>query len=133
MAGPSVRSARWLGALAGTFAILLQLAFASWVMALLGAPSQPFSAFDEHALCRAAGNGVSRSELPSGETPVAPKHKAASLCCLCHQLPGMQPLVIPASQPVAYGLVVRDERDSALFIAEERSDPAKARAPPILT
>jgi hypothetical protein len=102
-------------------------------MALLGAPTDPSVAFDEHALCRAADNGISRSALPSGETPVAPKHKPVAFCCLCHQFPGVQPIVVLASQAVAYVRVGRGNRGSAFFIAEWRYCSAKARAPPILT
>jgi hypothetical protein len=97
MAGPSVRSARWPRAFVGTFAILLQLAVASWGMALPGAPTDLSIAFDEHALCRAADNGFPRLALLSGETPVGPRHKPGAFCCLCHQFAGVQPLAIFAS------------------------------------
>jgi hypothetical protein len=100
-------------------------------MALLGAPADPSSPFDEHAFCRAADNGFARSALPSREAPVVPKHKPVASCCLC-QFPGVQPPAIFASQPVAYARVMRSKPDSAIFAAEWRFYHAKARAPPIL-
>jgi hypothetical protein len=132
MAGPSVRPSLWQGAFAATFGILLQLAFTSWGMILVGMASGPGDAVDEHAFCRARDGGSSGPASQTGQTPAVPAHKHGAFCCLWHQLLGAKPIANLISQPVAFGYVVPERREHSAFVAKPRYGSASARAPPIL-
>jgi hypothetical protein len=129
MVGLRTQSLRRFGASLAGLALYLQLTFASWGM--LATPSEPADAFGGHALCLAGIGGTTQPTAPAN-TPAAPAHDHAALCCLWHALPGVAPQAALAPLPVAYAGIAHSERGDTAFIPGPQRGPANARAPPTL-
>jgi hypothetical protein len=126
MIGLRTKTWRRFGTSLAGLALGLQLMLSSLGLAMTAAAADPADAFGGHALCLAGG-----ATLPAGEAP-APAHNHFALCCLWHQLPGLQPVAATAPVPVAFIHVTSSQPHLAAFIAGPRRGPVNARAPPTL-
>lgn len=127
-----VRRKSWkrLGAALSSFALLLQLALASWGLPPPRLAIGPTARFDPHALCLAGGGPA---PTPARETPASPAHDHGADCCLWHAVPAVQPGAVSLPTPIAYASAT-PTRPMAAGLAPGRSyRPANARAPPTLT
>ena len=125
MIGLRSKSWRRFGASLTGLALGLQLMLSNFGPVLCAASMGATDDFYSHALC--LGGGSPRSDAPS--TPV---HNHVGFCCLWHQIPGVQPVVVTVPVPVAFGYVTPIERGMAVFTPGPQRGPANARAPPIL-
>lgn len=111
-------------------ALSLQLAFASWGMLLMAsAAADPFAG---HALCLAGGGGAISPVLPADQTPAAPIHDHAALCCLWHPLPAVQAAPVLAPELTAFAAIPAGDLGETPFLPSPRRGLANARAPPTL-
>ena len=117
---------RWLEILPAAFSLVL-LAFVSCGTVSLDVTGDPVAGFDEHTLCRAGDEGSPRSDPTDRPAPNGRTHGHLAFCCLGHQLPAAEPVLVQAREPVNYAIIVREEPQRPPFIAVPLYD---ARAPP---
>jgi hypothetical protein len=132
MTGRRHRSWRRVGAGVSGLALAFQLMLSSLSLVVAGAPADPLTALNGHALCLSDDATAPQPAPPVGGVPAAPAHDHFTFCCLSHQLPSVQPIAALPVLPVAYVHTVAVEPGAAAFTPGPRYDPANARAPPTL-
>jgi hypothetical protein len=129
MIGLRDKSWRRLGASLTGVALGFQLMLSSLGLVIAAASADPADPFAGHALCLAGESGATRPARPADS---APAHAHIGICCLWHQLSGIEPVAMAPAQPVAFAYILRDETGGAPLNPGPQRGPANARAPPTL-
>jgi hypothetical protein len=132
MFGRRGKSWRSCGASLAGLALGLQLVLSSLSLVLFAVTTGPADAFGPHALCLAGETGAPQPAHPADGAPSGPVHAHDAFCCLWHHLPGVQPVALLPTQPVAYALATASESSEAAVVPAPRRGPNNARAPPRL-
>jgi hypothetical protein len=126
MIGLRDKTWRRFGASLTGLALGLQLMLSSLGL-VIAASVDPAEALAGHALC-VAGGAPSPADAPS-----VPAHNHGGLCCLWHQISGIQPATTATPIPVTFAYIAPIPEIVASFSPGPQRGPVNARAPPILT
>jgi hypothetical protein len=116
-----------MGAVLAALALLLRLAVPAPPPLLAADAGNLAAIFDEHALCRTAGN-----DAPTPvDSPTPATHDHDTTCCLWHAVAGGALLPTAAAEPVVYAIPFIAARPVVVFWAPAHPPgTVRARGPP---